>query len=396
MSFSDDRYASYPSSGCLWFTCHANISISSSDNESRTKASTKLSPADDRNPVYHILRAGFPYPDRTFFENEVNGMMTAPTYSNATFVTGFNLKVGDWYTLRNEMIESLHQRDLLDNERLKPAIEFATYHFSHYHGGWLQQIMREHLLLNKVDDMPYAWKESMLISFLRACVMWWKKKKNVRVTNHGKLTGITDKSRWRLEETFKYERFEGIYQMQHCEVEITYCYGKDDDAAQFVFKCIDLLCERPVEITHNDIDPTLFKFALLKKQLAKMPMLPGNTPEERQANVELLNIRWESKPGNWSYIYNDQRLRTAMLNGRTKNNHQIELMVLSPDQVNREFWISFLFSNMSQMKLVSDLEKPSSGKRVRDLGESGEFEASANVGETGGLAKRRRRGVAKK
>jgi hypothetical protein len=273
--------------------------------------------------------------------------MVAPVYSNSTFVTGFDLKIGDWYTLRNRMIENLFEQNVLDNERSKPTVEISSYHFLHYHGQWLQDTMRNHPLLNKVQHMPFAWKESMMRAFLRACIVWWRKTKTARVTANGKLTGFTDKSRWRLEDSFTYPKFDGIYQMQHCEVDVTYCYGADEDVAVFTFKCVELLSERPTETTHEDIDSTLFKFDLLKAQLLKFPSLPGENDEERRENVNELSIRWQSKPGNWSYIYNDQRLRAAMRNGRTKNSYTIEIMVLDPQQVCSELWTQFGFPNMT-------------------------------------------------
>ncbi|KAI4699354.1 hypothetical protein J4E81_005248 [Alternaria sp. BMP 2799] len=294
-----------------------------------------LLPSDPRNPLYYVERAGYPYPETSFYDNSdahTDGRIHKPKYSDQDFTVGFNITIGKWYKLQNDIAIALFRRGLLSDDRSVKLPDLSLYDFMHRHGDWLRDDIMTMDLLSGASNAPVAWKESMVSSFIRRVAEWWKDNPDMTISDTGSILGGTDKIAWRLNPALQYEKFKGLYQMRHCEVTLAYYDGTSPDGDKCTFRCTELLSDASTTNLHEDIKAGSLRLELLRVKLYNLPSLPGETPEEKKRNADKLKISWQSKPGVWSPIDNDRRLQIAIREGRQPYAYDIEFLV--QDNVN--------------------------------------------------------------
>jgi hypothetical protein len=230
--------------------------------------------ADDvRNPTYYEKRAGWPEADDAWFRGRGNmpegttkkdAVVGIMQFTKLNFVTGFDLTCGEYYRLREDVVNLLLVEKLFKHNFKNPETNWALYEI-------YGEVERHTLLRNKIERCPPYWAHYMITQFVTKDVAEWIDYQK-HLLDPENITGTLERSSnwtWGPNTTARDPGgWNGIYQYQHMDLLVK--LDTPNDPVMFkipLYKVAGL--EESRTITPVDMELGSLSFELLEDEIKK-------------------------------------------------------------------------------------------------------------------------------
>ncbi|PVI03944.1 hypothetical protein DM02DRAFT_625465 [Periconia macrospinosa] len=115
------------------------------------------------------LLAGLPVPDKSWYRNNSpTGSYTPMPFTKENFICGFFLSRGDYYIIRDEVVEALKQKDLFKMKSFNDPDVMYDFVWPIY------AMIEKHAIMSHV--VPAGWKYHMIFKFIHATAAWMRER----------------------------------------------------------------------------------------------------------------------------------------------------------------------------------------------------------------------------